>query len=624
MKKIVKYPFVLSMSLGFLINICIELFARKVPLTLLNHMTDYPLFFLANWFCISLTLCSCLFVKRKYFALLIGSSLWLALGFLNGYVLTYRVSPLTAIDFLIVQFSWNFLGSYVNVVQLVLIVMSVAAAVVLLAWIYRKAPQSPRRWKLAAVQTLSLAGITAILLTTGVNRSEAYLSDMTDATEKYGYVNCFFRSVVERGIDEPKDYSEASMTEKVDVILEDAPLVPPVKPNVIMVQLESFFDVKLLKNMEFSEDPVPFFTALKENATHGKLAVPTVGAGTANSEFEIITGMNLEFFGTGEYPYKTILKSETCETAPFNFLEQGYHTFAVHSNNATFYDRNEVFPRLGFECFVSSEYMNGAKKNSQGWIQDQYLVPQIFKCLDSTTGEDYVYTITVQGHGVYPKEKLESPEIQVTKSNMDSEITNQVEYYVNQMKETDEFIGALTAAMQEREEPTVVVFYGDHMPSLGFDSSDLLFGDLFETEYVLWANYEMPKELQDLEAFQLSAYVAERLGMNTGLLTRHHQEHHGDKDYLDVLENLEYDMLYGDKISLGGREEYRPTPMKMGIDPIEISGVYETDRILVKGKNFTSASVVCVNGNRKTTNAVSPRTLTVAGETLKSGDQITV
>ena len=78
--------------------------------------------------------------------------------------------------------------------------------------------------------------------------------------------------------------------------------MPNQKPNVIFVQLESFFDVNYLNGVSFSEEPVPVFSALKEECIHGYLTVPALGAGTANSEFEFITGMNLDYFGTGEYP----------------------------------------------------------------------------------------------------------------------------------------------------------------------------------------------------------------------------------------------------------------------------------------------------------------------------------
>ena len=95
-------------------------------------------------------------------------------------------------------------------------------------------------------------------------------------------------------------------------------------PNVVFVQLESFFDVDALEDASFSTDPIPVFRELMETCPHGQLRVPSVGGGTANTEFEVLTGMNLDYFAAGEFPYNTILKDTSCETVCFNLKELGY------------------------------------------------------------------------------------------------------------------------------------------------------------------------------------------------------------------------------------------------------------------------------------------------------------
>ena len=94
-------------------------------------------------------------------------------------------------------------------------------------------------------------------------------------------------------------------------------------PNIIFLQLESFFDPKLVDYLEMSEDPIPVFRKLMKEYTSGYYKVPSVGAGTANTEFESITGMSLHYFGPGEYPYKSILKETTCESAPYILKDTG-------------------------------------------------------------------------------------------------------------------------------------------------------------------------------------------------------------------------------------------------------------------------------------------------------------
>ena len=94
----------------------------------------------------------------------------------------------------------------------------------------------------------------------------------------------------------------------------------------------------------------------------------------------------------------------------------GYTTHAVHNNEANFYGRRSIFPNLGFDTFTSEEYMaRENEKNPMGWAKDEVLTDEIMKCLDSTEGPDYVYTISVQGHGAYPEEQLiDDPEITVS------------------------------------------------------------------------------------------------------------------------------------------------------------------------------------------------------------------
>lgn len=626
MYKIAKNNFIHCLALAFVVNIIIELLGRNPISSIIGHITAFPTYFLLNWLIVGLSLCLSLFFKRKHFVMLILSFLWLALGGLNAYVLSYRVTPLSAIDFFILQISWDFIGLYLSIAQLLLIVAGVILAAIGLTFIYRRCPQSPVKIGRAIVYTLCTAGAAALMLSCSYlfGISEEHLSDMRSACDKYGFVYCFLRGSVERGIEEPEPEAKEALADSLKEMEEDIPKQPKVEPNIIMLQLESFFDVNKLNSVEFSENPIPFFTKLQENYSSGQLSMPSIGAGTANSEFEVISGMNLDFFGSGEYPYKTVLKSETCETTAYNLIEMGYSTAAIHSNNATFYDRSEVFPRLGFQRFISSEYMTGVLRNSQGWIKDRYLIPQIMDCLKLTDTRDYIYTISVQGHGAYPGEKQENPAVSIEKSSFEPQLEAQMEYFANQLRETDDFLKELTGILSRYQEPVVLVLFGDHLPSLNIKQEELSSGDLFQTPYVIWSNYRLERKEKDLEAYQLSAYTMDRLGIHQGVITKLHQEYNGEADYLDQLKSLEYDMLYGEKLSLNGKA-YEPADMKMGLRTIEISNVSPiSGGLKVKGKNFTANSVIAVNGTQLKSSLAAPGHLWAQGDELKNGDVVTV
>ena len=175
---------------------------------------------------------------------------------------------------------------------------------------------------------------------------------------------------------------------------------------------------------------------MMKDYSSGYFKVPSVGAGTANTEFETITGMSMRYLGKGEYPYKSVLKETTCESAPYVLKNLGYGTHAIHNNEANFYGRKNVFANLGFDSFTSEEYMaEQDDTNPNDWIRDKNLTKYILQAMESTEGPDYVYTISVQGHGDYPEEPvLENPKIKVSGASTQAE-NYKWEYYCNQIYE---------------------------------------------------------------------------------------------------------------------------------------------------------------------------------------------
>jgi phosphoglycerol transferase MdoB-like AlkP superfamily enzyme len=217
-----------------------------------------------------------------------------------------------------------------------------------------------------------------------------------------------------------------------------------------VIQLESFIDIDRVEGVHTDKESIPNFKKYQEEYPSGFLTVPAIGAGTANTEFEILTGMNSKDFGAGEYPYKTILTSRPCESLAQILRRDGYSTHAIHNNRAKFYSRDEVYPNLGFETFTSLEYMTDIERTETNWAKDGILVDEIIKALNSTPGRDFVFTISVQGHGKYPKDELKCEEhIKVTRDDQDPELTNQFGYFVNQCYEMDEMIAELKAKLYE-------------------------------------------------------------------------------------------------------------------------------------------------------------------------------
>ncbi len=389
---------------ALLLDIVIELLYRQSLSAFWAYLSARPVAFLVNVLILTLCLSLCMFAKRKWFwAVLIGA-VWAGLGIANMYVLSYRVSPLSAIDFAILQLDWSFIGIYMSVPVFILLVAAVLLLIAGLALLYRRSPKSPvqprRSIVTICILLLSVALLPELPLAAGF-AGNAYTGVIT-LTERYGFVYTFSRSLIDVGIDRPEDYSARRIHAIAEDVLRTETKTPEVTPNIIFLQLESFFDVNHLEGVTFSEDPVPYFRALKENGPSGFFTAPSIGAGTANTEFEVMTQMNVHDFGTGEYPYKTILQDTTCESIAYNLKELGLSTHVLHNNTATFYDRDKVFSKLGFDSFTSIEYMNDVEYNEIGWAKDSILTGEILDLLDSTASRDLIYTISVQPHGAYP------------------------------------------------------------------------------------------------------------------------------------------------------------------------------------------------------------------------------
>ena len=168
--------------------------------------------------------------------------------------------------------------------------------------------------------------------------------------------------------------------------------------------------------------------------------------------------------------------------------------------------------------------MNHVETNEIGWAKDKILTKEIVRALSETKERDLIYTISVQPHGAYPEES-ETADIKVLSGIEDPALRGQMEYYATQIHEVDEFLRTLTDVLTTWEEPTVLVLYGDHMPSLEIskDMLDLSAGGLFETEYVIWSNCGVGGADRNVKAYQLSSRVLELLDINVGTLTKFHQ-----------------------------------------------------------------------------------------------------
>ncbi len=673
--KVIRIPFVGYLLLALLLNLFLEVLSRHSLLKAFAFIGESPAVFLYNSFIIFVTLSLVLFAKRRVFATVFVCAVWIVSAFANFIVLCFRTTPFSAVDILMLRNVMTMLDKYMTKWQMVLSVIGILIAALLLVYLYIRLPKiKTRRHPFRASAYVIMCGFLIWTLTKVAVDTQTVSDDFGNlayAYNDYGFAYCFSNSIIDVGISKPKDYSETAVKEIVkDLDYDKSEVVfmteeearqlaleqgveedttegvleeeeqqyfknePATKenPNIIVIQLESIFDVKYMKDFAVSEDPMPTLTALKNQYSHGLFTVPAVGAGTANTEFEVQTGIRTSFFGAGEYPFKTIMTENTCGSMGYDLKRLGYATAGFHNNDATFYERYRDYANLGFDSFTGMEHMYMLNYTPRGWAKDDVLDDLMIERMEQTEGRDYITTISVQAHGRYPKKYTHTlTDVDCTftgKYAEDEEKRVAWKYYINMCRETDNMIASLLYKLEQLEEPTVIFMYGDHLPSLSLEESDLDGIGLYETEWVMWDNIGLETEQHNMTSYQASTYIFNRLQLKGGLIQSFHNRYMNMSDqerYTEMLEMLAYDTLYGEHYAYDGVNPFPTADIKMGIRDITVSG-YEIvgDEVFVYGDAFNEFSLVRVDGTSVETQYVNYKTLKISLEDFEGAKEISV
>ena len=628
-----QFSLVFHVLYACVLNLTIEAISRHSLFKAWDYMIESPWTFLFNAYLIFITFLLAYLVKRRVFTRILLSVFWLGLGITNGYMLLIRVTPFNAQDLKVAGDAVTLFDKYFTGFEGIMLAIGIVAVVIWLISMWKRGGQYTGKMHRipALIAIVAAFGTVGLLTNLAIDKRVVsnYFGNIAFAYEDYGFPYCFSAIVFNTGIEEPNGYSEETMNKITDNgAITESKTGRKEMPNILFIQLESFFDPYEVEFFKTSQDPIPNFRKLSEQYSSGYFKVPSVGAGTANTEFEVLTGMSMRYFGPGEYPYKTILKKTQAESAATALKKFGYGAHALHNNGGNFYSRADVFNNIGFDSYTSKEFMNILQLTENGWAKDSVLTQHIKNAMDSTEQQDFVFGITVQGHGDYPEEKkIENPRIRVTGIE-DEGRTNAWEYYVNQLYETDQFIGDLIQMLKDRDEPTVLVLYGDHLPTMGLEAKDLKGRYLYNTNYVIWDNIGLPKQDENIAAYQAMADVFDRLDIHSGTVFNYHQNRRKTKNYLADLELLQYDMLYGEQYVYGGKDKnpVKTGYMQMGILDVTLTGIVQQveDTYSLYGENFTKNSKVYINDDKQDATFLNNTRIDLKETKLKNGDKIKV
>ncbi len=634
-----KYSLLIHIPLSMAMIFIIEWMARHSFMGAVNFVHYHFGAFLYNSYLVYVTLLLTFLIGKHGFMRDLVLSFFLILGVINGIVLLNRVSPFGFTDINMVGDLLTMQNTnYFSATQGALSAGGLTILTVFLVLRFLKGRSFEMKlpfW--ARLLIIILAFISIPFVTKALQNRKvisSYFGNLAQGYADNGFLYGFSTSAFSRGMHKPLGYSEA----KIDSILEETrqpetTLKEGEMPNIVVVLLESCFDVSECSFIETSEDATPYLHSLEENYSTGHCIVPVVGAGTCNSEFEVLTGMSVQFFGPGEYPQKTVLKDTDCESIASNLSLQGYGTHVVHNNGGNFYSRKNAFSMMGFDTFQSKEMLDITDYTPMGsWPKDEILIDATSDAMDITSGKDFIYTITVSTHGDYPTYAVEEdPVISVNCIGKDEETNYRWLYYVNRLKGMDDFVRDYVNMFKKKDEPTLLIMFGDHLPTMGLTEDEISTHNLYYTKYYTWNNFGMEKEDMDLTTYQLVPEFLDRLGIHGGTMVDYNQTktaqgvEAGTGEYMTDLEMLQYDILYGNRYVYGGEDGYPASDIVMGVHDIKLENMFEfNEKLHLYGDNFTKWSKVFVNGEKVTTSYESGQVLTIDASELKDGDEIVV
>ena len=405
--------------------------------------------------------------------------------------------------------------------------------------------------------------------------------DFTDQAYNYqtnGFILATISNLQAKTQKQPEGYSKEAVqkiVQKYKKIAEEKnknrKKLSDEKVNVVYVMSESFIDPALGKHLYDygKKEPIPYTKKLKKSQSSGWAASSEYGGGTANVEFEALTGLSNFFLNS--IPYTSIVPAnKDTPSIVKNFNENGYKTVAMHPYNRNMYRREVVYPNLGFQEYKSADgFKNNSKIDNSKYISDESAFNEVLTELKNNQKPEFIHLVTMQNHMPYEENAYLEHNFSVNaKNGANPENAKTIQAYLEGISRSDKAMKNFISEIKKLNEKTIVVFWGDHWPGIYGEmfEKELNKNDIRRTPLFVYSNFE--KEKQDLgtssliynqilalnsfdsklSAFQ---YLLSDLREKYPALTKQFIKTDEKSDILKDFEMIEYDILSGNKYSLG-------------------------------------------------------------------------
>ncbi|ARV94823.1 LTA synthase family protein [Bacillus cereus] len=415
------------------------------------------------------------------------------------------------------------------------------------------------------------------------NQNENYASN--------GFVLGFISNLDTTVMEKPKNYSKENMLQIANDIKKQysgniGSQKKKEKPNIIFVMSESFWDPTKVTNLSFSEDPVPNLHHYIENFPGGQTISPTFGGNTANVEFEALTSYSMSLLKPGSIPYQQVITNKKeIPSIPTALKKEGYYTSAIHSFGRTFFKRDDVYKVLGFDKFNAEDTMENVDIDGD-YISDLAMSKEIIAELEEQKQPTFIHAVTMQNHFPFTEGRFGENLIEI--SGLENEESKgELETYTEGLRRSDEALQYLIEQLDNFDRPTLLVFFGDHLPSLGTNKSFYKENEyitnektsnerlaMAQTPLLMYANFDMPNDnLGLVSPIHFSNLIFDYAGLNKSLFYQFLSELYKEipvlrdelkvdkngevindltkkqKEMLEQYKMLQYDLLVGNQYS---------------------------------------------------------------------------
>lgn len=442
----------------------------------------------------------------------------------NSFVRLFRGSPIVPGDFLAMGTAKNvFMNYHYSVTGTMLLALWMLVAFLLLTFYFYR--REKRNFSCVLVWSFPSVCLLGFVLGGTLFAPDMDFWNQNTNVQKYGIALSMISDIRHMKLDEPAGYSSKDSAAFISEFVELEDTEDKNRPNVIAIMNESFSDLSVIFPELNNEMYLSNFNSLSGNVVKGYMQVYPIGGGTANTEYEFLTGNSMAFL-QGSIPYQQyITRSGTYSIAQI-LKARGYHTTAIHPYDKRGYNRYQVYPRIGFESFLDVSDFEDAELIRDRYVSDRDSYQKVieeFEKIRQSGQPAFIFNVTMQNHSGYDTGYFTENAVRVL--GHEGEFLN-AEEYLTLIRESDEAIPVLIDYFSKIEDPTVIVFFGDHQPMVEEKFYETLSGKplsewtLAEVQrryvvpFFIWANYEIEAE-EDVftSANFLSELMFEKAGM---------------------------------------------------------------------------------------------------------------